>query len=478
MADSRKRTKLIPSLNLQRNNTIADAFKAINGRIGIVVIVVDGQNHLCGIVSEGDLRRAILNGHSLDMPLEKVMNTKPIIIKLDELENELKCTNVIDQIYHRYGTGQGQQATIPVIDKNGNVVGLAIPEMLQIRGKHNAMADVRRTARPHVLVVGGAGYIGSVFVRMLLAEGWRVRVLDNMLYVQTSLDGIADKHLSVMRGDVTNINDVVGAIEGIDAVVYLAEIVGDAACAQRPERALKTNYLSVANITHLCAYLNVNRFIYASSCSVYGGSRDSNNYLTEEFELNPVSYYARMKIMSEQVVLGITNPLFAPTILRFATVFGFSYRPRFDLVVNAFAKNAFLRKYIEVFGGSQWRPNVHVRDVGRAIIQILSAPIDKVSRQVFNVGSNKENYTINELTGLTLQVFPEVTVKQNSSVQDLRNYKVDFSKIEEMLGFRAQVSVLDGLKELKAVFEKGEIKNLDHPRYSNIEAIKELRTEK
>lgn len=313
--------QFIPALNLHRDNTIADAFKAINGRFGMIVTVVEGDNRLCGVLSEGNLRKAILSGNPLDMPLEKVMNDSPITIRLDDLEDELKRTNVIDHIYHRYGNTHGQQARIPVVDEKGSVIGLIIPEMLQIRGKHNISAGNKKPGSPRVLVVGGAGYIGSVFVRMLLDEGWRVRVLDNMLYNQASLNEIDSENFSLVRGDVTNINDLIEAIEEVDAVVYLAEIVGDAACAYKPERTLKTNYLSVTNMANLCAYLNVNRFIYTSSCSVYGGSEDPNKYLSEESELNPLSYYGLMKIMSEQALLGNSNPLFAPTILRLATVF-------------------------------------------------------------------------------------------------------------------------------------------------------------
>jgi len=178
--------------------------------------------------------------------------------------------------------------------------------------------------------------------------------------------------------------------------------------------------------------------------------------------------------MSEQAVLGISNPLFAPTILRLGTVFGHSHRPRFDLVVNAFAKNAFFKNQIEVFGGDQWRPNVHVDDVSGAIIKVLEAPIEKVSRKIFNVGGSKQNHTVNEIAALTKGVFPEMEIKRSKNLEDTRNYKVDFGKIEKTLGYRANVSVLDGLKDLKSVFEKGEIKNPEDFKYSNIEAIKEL----
>lgn len=464
----------IKSLNLQDNATIADAFKAIDGRFGVIVTVVGEKDRLMGVVSEGDLRRAILSGNSLNTPLEKIMNVSPIIMTIEDLDDEIKCNILISQIRQRYGTEQGQYGTIPVIDKNRSVIGLVMPELLEVRGICDNLPEGVKAGSPQVLVVGGAGYIGSVFVRLLLSKGWRVRVLDNILYKQKSLDDINDKRLSVIRGDVTDINNVVEAIEGIDAVVYLAEIVGDAACAHSPGRALKTNYLSVTTLAHLCAYLHINRFVYASSCSVYGGSKNPNDYLSEESELNPVSYYGRMKIMAEQALLGITNPLFAPTILRLATVFGYSYRPRFDLIINTFAKNAFFKKSIEVFGGDQWRPNVHVTDVANAIVKILEAPIDKISRQIFNVGNGKENYRIKELADLTRDIFPGINVIQSAAARDIRNYRVAFDKIEKIVGYTAEKTVREGLNELKSVFEKGLVKDPDDSVYSNIEAIKKI----
>lgn len=465
----------IQSLNLIEENTIADAFSAINGRVGMVVTVVDREDRLRGVVSEGDLRRAILSGNALTTPLNKIMNAAPVTISIQDLGNESKYNKVIDQIYQCYGSGgQGQYATIPIVDENLKVLGLIMPEMLYTREFLDISSGKNGAAKPYVLVVGGAGFIGSVCVRKLLAKGWRVRVLDSMMYRQKSLDDIKDDNFFLLRGDVTNINDIVGSIDDINAVVYLAELVGDAACAHRPERALKTNYLSVANIAHLCSYLNVNRFIYASSCSVYGGSKDPDKLLTEDSELNPISHYGRMKILAEQALMNMENPLFSPTILRLATVFGYSYRPRFDLVINSFAKNAFFKKEIEVFGGEQWRPNVHVGDVANAIITVLESPIDKVAGQIFNVGSISGNYRIKEIADLVLKIFPDTHLTHNSKTTDQRNYRVDFAKIEKAIGYRAKFCVIDGLKELKGVFERKEITNPDDPSYSNIEAIKEF----
>ena len=440
----------------------------------MVATIVEAGGKLCGIISEGDLRRAILAGKMLDTPLSQVMNTRPITLKLEDLDSHSKITGAVDWLYRCYGTGQGQQAAIPVVDDENHLLGLVTAEMLQMGARSREYPPNVKLSGQHVLVVGGAGYIGSVLVRRLLSAGWRVRVLYNLLYRQASLEGIDNERFSFMRADVTNINDAVESIAGIDAVVYLAEIVGDPACALRPERALKTNYLSVANMAHLCAYLNINRFIYASSYSVYGGSCSPEGLLSEESALNPLSYYGQMKTMSEQVLRGISAPLFSPTILRLATVFGCSFRPRFDLVVNAFAKNAFFNHCLEVFGGSQWRPNVHVGDVADAVVSVLEAPAEKVSRQIFNVGSNKENYTIDQLAEIALAVFPGTKIKRGSNSVDLRNYRVDFGKIEGALGYQAKTTVRDGLAELKSAFQKAAVDNSGYEKYSNLEALKEF----
>lgn len=453
--------------------TIAEALEKLNGRFGMIVTVLDEDQKLCGIASEGNLRRAILNGNPLSTPLERVANREFISLQERDLDDQVECLKVIDQISHKYASGAGQQATIPVVDGENKVIGLVTPEILQSRGDEGH-TNGNKFAGPHVLVVGGAGYVGSMLVRMLLDRGWRVRVLDNMLYNQNSLSGIDNPHFSLVKGDVTNLNDVVEAIEGIDAVVYLAEIVGDAACAYRPQRTLKTNYLAVTNMAHLCAYLNINRFVYTSSCSVYGGSKDPLQLLSEDSQVNPVSYYGRMKTMAEQALLGIASPLFAPTILRLATVFGYSYRPRFDLVVNAFTKNAYFKKEIEVFGGDQWRPNVHVKDVALSIIKVLEAPLENVSRQIFNVGANSENYRIRDIARLVKDIFPEITVTQNTLSQDARNYRVDCSKIKSHLAFQPSFGVAQGIGELKEIFEHKKVIDPDNTAYSNIRALQEF----
>jgi nucleoside-diphosphate-sugar epimerase len=276
---------------------------------------------------------------------------------------------------------------------------------------------------------------------------------------------------SFIEGDVCNLHTQTESIKGIDCVVFLAEIVGDPSCEYLPQTALKTNYLAVNSMATLCAHANINRFIYTSSCSVYGASANPEDLLNEESALSPVSHYARMKILSEQTLFNQLNPLFSPTILRLATVFGHSHRPRFDLVVNAFAKNAYYDESLTVYGGNQWRPNVHVKDVARSIIKVIDAPLNIVKKETFNVGSNSENYTIKSLSELTKKVFQDCTVHVDDSNPDKRNYRIDFSKIKEILGFDHKYSVKDGLKELKEVFELELINKVNDKKHSNIQTF-------
>ena len=467
--------ELIENLDLHRKCNIRKAFESLSGKFGMVVTIVEDDNKLCGIVTDGDLRKALLNGNSLETPLESVMNEKPVVLKSKDLIKYSDFSYLINELVSRginLDTGTKIFA-IPLIDDNDNVLGLVTLGMLQNFGKEGISSlNSGLLSVPHILVVGGAGYIGSVLVDMLLKKGWKVRVLDNLIYKQESLSNFKNEDkFSYTFADVCNIHSIVDAIIGIDCVVFLAEIVGDPSCKYVPDTALKTNYLAVNSMATLCSHLNINRFVYASSCSVYGANTDPNVLINENSRLNPVSHYGRMKVLSEQAVFNQLNPLFSPTILRFATVFGHSFRPRFDLVVNTFAKNAFFNRPITVYGGDQWRPNIHVRDVAQAIVRVLESPIEKVKKQVFNIGSNNENHTINEIASLTKEVFPEIKIHIRNNEVDKRNYRVDFGKMKKILNYQPQVSVLEGLKELKKVFEEGLIAQPDNVLYNNIEFL-------
>ncbi len=328
----------------------------------------------------------------------------------------------------------------------------------------------RRRLR-NILVIGGAGYIGSVLVRKLLARGYDVTVLDALVYGD---EGIRDlhgqPHFEFIHGDLRDIETVVRALQYADAVVHLGALVGDPACALDERLTLEINLAATRIIAEVARGFGVERFIFASTCSVYGAS---DELLDERSALNPVSLYARSKIGSESMLLAMSDGRFAPVILRLATVYGLSPRPRFDLVVNLLAAKATYEKRITIFGGNQWRPFVHVEDVAEAILKCLDAPLDVVRGQIFNVGSDEQNYRIAEIGDIIQRLMPDVEVVYQGEDMDRRNYRVSFAKIRRHLNFTPRHTVADGILEIKAAIEEGRIKDYREARYSNYKTLSE-----
>jgi len=468
----------IQSINMSPESSIREAFEVLSDTFGMVITIVDQQGKLIGIVSVGDLRKGLLVGKGLDDKLKTVMNRSPVTV----LEDDISTVEKLSELKLRLDAsdvGEGQRRelfAVPVVTAEQYVKGLTTLKILETRSVDYTAKETYHpdSPVPYVLVIGGAGYIGSVLVGQLLDLGWRVRVVDNLTYSKESIEAFIDnQRFEFVNGDICDLNVQVNVIESIDFVVFLAEIVGDPSCEYVPEKAFKTNFLSVSSMATVCDHMQISRFIYTSSCSVYGACNDMNHILTETSELYPVSHYARMKIASEEALFSRKNDLFSPTILRLATVFGVSPRPRFDLVVNTFARNAYFDGEITVYGGNQWRPNVHVADVAKSIISVLRAPLNEVSRRVFNVGNSRANHTIMELAESTKTVFPDTVIKVDGAVVDERNYRVDFSRANNGLGVDPQISVIEGLMELRSVFELGTIKEPYSETYSNILALKE-----
>jgi nucleoside-diphosphate-sugar epimerase len=319
-----------------------------------------------------------------------------------------------------------------------------------------------------VLVVGGAGYIGSILVRRLLESGYRVRVFDSLLYGGSAIEGVLEHpNLQLVVGDCRNIQAVVGAVRGVTTIVDLAAIVGDPACEQDRLTALETNLAATRMIIEVAKGYGVKRFVFASSCSVYG---ITDFVVDEHSALNPVSLYAQTKVDSEQALLSARSESFHPTILRFATVFGNSYRPRFDLVVNLLTAKAVQEGVITIFNGEQWRPFIHVRDVAEAILHSVKSDIGLVSGQIFNVGSQHLNYTLGQVAEKIEKVFPAVQVEHVEN-SDRRNYRVSFDKLHKQLGFECRYTLEDGILELKEAFEQGRIRDYRNSFYSNLKYL-------
>jgi nucleoside-diphosphate-sugar epimerase len=337
-----------------------------------------------------------------------------------------------------------------------------------------------------VLVTGGAGYLGSTLVPQLLSDGHTVRVLDNLRYGGRSLLGVwSHPSFQFLRGDIRDRAMVRASLEDIDAVVHLAAIVGDPACAREPEEARAINLDASAQLLELChERKHVTRFVFASTCSNYGRMADPNVLMDESSALRPLSLYAETKVAFERMLLDRRSPnhsaglglgaAFDPeddwlcaTSLRFATIFGVSPRMRFDLTVNEFTCELIVRRHLVVFGEQFWRPYVHVRDAAAAIRLTLSAPTELVRGQVYNVGSSQQNFQKQQIVDLIRQQAPDATVEYVHVDSDPRDYRVSFAKIHDRLAFRTTTSVEDGVAEVARLVRQGVLPDMTDACYRN-----------
>jgi nucleoside-diphosphate-sugar epimerase len=304
----------------------------------------------------------------------------------------------------------------------------------------------------HVFVAGGAGYIGSVFVPLLLEHGHRVTVLDRLYFGHTLATAQArfGEKLRIVRADVRSFDR--GLLRSMDAVVDLSGISNDPSCELEPELTRNVNVDGAKRLIGAALEAGVGRYVYSSSCSVYGHGEGLG--LVETSGRHPVSLYARAKAEVEDFLASCRE--LKPTILRLATVFGSSPRMRFDLAINVMTKNAYVGRRITVDGGGrQWRPFVHVRDVARAFELALTSDESKVAGEVFNVGSGANNIQILNLAFRVRDAVPGTEIVHAPTDPDLRDYNVSFDKIERVLGFRAEKTLDDGIREVLAALREG-----------------------
>jgi nucleoside-diphosphate-sugar epimerase len=321
-----------------------------------------------------------------------------------------------------------------------------------------------------ILVTGAAGYIGSILTRKLLEKGYEVIAFDILNFGGESLLGIYNQPgFTFIKGDIRNSDDVIYALKESDAVIHLASIVGDPACFKQPELANETNWLASKNLFDLCnKYKHIKRFIFASTCSNYG-KMDGDGFLNEESPLKPVSLYAELKVKFEKYLLNTEiRKDFVPVSLRFSTAYGLSTRMRFDLTVNEFIKEASTGKELQIFGEQFWRPYCHVNDLARACVLVLDSSPEKVRKNVFGVGNNNENYQKKMIASEILKIIPEATIKYVKKLEDPRDYRVDFTKIKNELGFEITKNVPDGLREIFKAIHDGVIRDPEDKVYYNI----------
>jgi nucleoside-diphosphate-sugar epimerase len=327
------------------------------------------------------------------------------------------------------------------------------------------------TETGRILITGGAGYIGSALVRELLGKGCRVRVLDNLMHGgQGLISFTGHSGFQFVQGDIRDRDDVVSALKGIDSVVHLAAIVGDPACKRQPVLATEVNQSGSELLYDLSVKSRVKRFVFASTCSNYGRMPDHDGYVDESTPLNPISHYAGLKVGFEQHLFERDHSETAPVCLRFATVYGLSPRPRFDLTVNEFTRDLTLGKELEIFGEHFWRPYCHVRDLANACVMALSCPESTIAGEAFNVGDTQENYQKKGLAALLIEQLPEAKtrIRYVPREEDPRDYRVRFDKIRQKLGFGITRRVPDGIREIISAIRSGLISDPEADIYRNI----------
>ncbi len=319
-----------------------------------------------------------------------------------------------------------------------------------------------------VLVIGGAGYLGSVLTGRLLEKGYPVRILDSFIYGKRSVERYAsDDRVEIIEGDIRNIETVNTAIRDTGSVILLAAVVGDPASKARPEQTVETNFLAAQVVASSAKLAGINKFIYASTCSVYGVGKD---ILDEEAPLNPVSLYAKTKISSEESIMGIADNDFKPVIMRMSTLYGYSPRMRFDLVVNTMTMTAFTEGRINVFGGNQWRPLLSLPDAAEAYVKVLES--EQSAGRIYNVGSEEQNYKISDVAKLVAEGIKNVSQKEipvniEGDSVDARDYRVSFKKIQSELSFTVKHTISQAAAEIWNKLESKEIKDPKQKFYYN-----------
>jgi nucleoside-diphosphate-sugar epimerase len=323
-------------------------------------------------------------------------------------------------------------------------------------------------------VIGGAGYIGSALLPKLLDQGHQVRLLDLMFFGESPIAQVlSHPKLELIEGDFRHVESVLRCIHDVDTVVHLGAIVGDPACSLDESLTIDVNLSATRMVADVSKDAGVERFIFASTCSVYGACDET---LDEHSMVKPVSLYGRTKLASERVLMSMADERFAPTLIRFATIYGFSGRTRFDLVVNLLAAKAKIDGEITVHGGNQWRPFVHVDDAARAVAMAVDAPSELVANQILNVGSNDQNYTIQQIAELVRDQVVSAKIITSEDAVDIRNYRVDFSKIRNELGFEPQWTVESGIHQVLEAIAEGNVTDYRDPRYSNVKFLTESGT--
>ena len=324
-----------------------------------------------------------------------------------------------------------------------------------------------------ILVTGGGGYVGSVLIPKLLDVGYTVRVLDLFIYGREVLDHVSSNpRLELIAGDIRDQQLLRQSLLGCNSVIHLACISNDPSFELNPELGKSINFDAFRPLVEIARDSGVDRFIYASSSSVYGVKSEPD--VTEELKLEPLTDYSKFKAMCEDVLLEYQSPSFTTVILRPATVCGFSPRLRLDLTVNILTNHAVTNKRIRVFGGSQYRPNLHIEDMTDLYVNLVGRPREEIAGRIWNAGY--DNMQVQDIAEMIQQsLSPEPIEVAFESTDDLRSYRVNSDLIRKEIGFTPQHSIQNAVDDLVSAFRTGKIRDsMTDERYFNIRRMQSI----
>ena len=320
----------------------------------------------------------------------------------------------------------------------------------------------------NVLVTGGAGYIGSVLSRILLEKGYNLTILDRFFFGTDSIKEISDQ-ITLIKDDIRFFDPQI--LLGIDAIIDLAALSNDPCGELEPEKTLEINYKGRVRVAKLAKKNGIKKYVLASTCSVYGFQEE---IITERSDLNPLTTYAKASMMAEKEILSLADNSFSPTVLRQATVYGFSYRMRFDLAINGMVLGFYKNGKIPIMrDGKQWRPFIDVNDTSNAFIKVLEAEDDLVNGQIFNAGSDDQNIQIIDLAKLVAESIDLPFNFRWYGDPDSRSYRVSFNKIKQILNFKPNCSIRTGARKVYDSLLEGKL-NPDDPRTITVKWYKHL----
>lgn len=330
-----------------------------------------------------------------------------------------------------------------------------------------------------VLVIGGAGYVGSALIPKLLDAGHYVRVLDTFWFGHDIFNGWFEKNgftdrLDLVQDDIRRC-DLNSAMRGFDCIIHLACISNDPSFELNPELGKSINYDSFLRVAKAAQEEHIKRFIFASTSSVYGLKKESE--VTENLALEPLTDYSKYKAFCEMELKMISPNKLSWVIIRPATVCGYAPRLRLDLIVNILTISALTKRKITVLGGSQKRPNIHIGDITDLYVRLIDENDGKIVGKTFNAGG--DNFSVNEIALLVKSIVENhfknrVIEVERKPTEDLRSYKISSQKIKRELGWEPRLNIIDAIKSLIDAFNNGKIPNPEDPKYSNIKTMKLL----